>query len=99
MCREEEEGIKRGRGEGKRGREGEEGREGGGKQGLWRLRLCRLAQTRILILHCLNNSIADKAVSLALTKYYFFYSTDKTRWMESLMGSKQKDEGKISTLG
>ena len=34
MCREEEEGIKRGRGEGKRGREGEEGREGGGKAGV-----------------------------------------------------------------
>ena len=33
MCREEEEGIKRGRGEGKRGREGEEGREGGESRG------------------------------------------------------------------
>ena len=32
MCREEEEGIKRGRGEGKRGSEGEEGREGPGKK-------------------------------------------------------------------
>ena len=32
VCREEEEGIKRGRGEGKRGSEGEEGREGPGKK-------------------------------------------------------------------